>query len=274
MNFIIFAATFYTLILVGMYLLQTKLVYPGSETRAKPELYGGAGIQEITLTTSDGIELTHWYQAAKNPSYPVIVAFHGNAGHTGDRLEKLSYLTELGYGLFQVEYRGYAGHAGIPSEQAFKSDGLDAMNWLKDQGYTDEQLIMYGESLGTGMAVWLASKHNVKAVILEAPYSSIADVAQSKYWFLPARFLLKDKWKSHEAIKDVKAPVFIFHGEKDGVIPVQFSRKLLKAIPGQKQAAFFEKGFHMDLYEHGAEKDVTAFLNKYVMPTMEKVGAE
>ncbi len=268
MNWILFALTFYSLVLVGMYLLQTKLVYPGSEERGKPELYGGKEVQEITLKMDDGILLTHWYKAPDNPKYPVVVAFHGNAGHTGDRLSKLKYLTDMGYGLFQVEYRGYAGHEGTPSERAFKADALKAVEWLEGQGYRSDNLIAYGESLGTGMAIWLASEHPVQAVILEAPYSSIADVAQSKYWFLPVGLLLKDKWHSDKTILKVKAPVFIFHGEKDRAIPIKFSRKLLDLVPGEKQSVFFEHGYHMDLYEHGVEENIQEFLGLYVLPKL------
>ncbi|WP_419904257.1 alpha/beta hydrolase [Kiloniella sp.] len=265
MNWILFFATFYLAVLVGMYLLQTKLVYPGGEPRGNPEIYGGVGVQEIQLEMDDGVLLTHWFIPPTNKNLPVVVAFHGNAGHTGDRLSKLKYFTEMGFGLFQVEYRGYAGHDGTPSEEAFKADGLTALKWLDTQGYSKNNLIMYGESLGTGMAVWLAAQFPVKAVILEAPYSSIADVAQAKYWFLPVKYLLRDKWRSDLSILDVKAPVFIFHGENDEVIPIAFSRKLFELIKNEKQAIYFEDGYHMDLYDHGAEKNVREFVNEYVL---------
>ncbi|MEH6632025.1 MAG: alpha/beta hydrolase [Halopseudomonas aestusnigri] len=269
MNWILFAATFYIMVLVGMYLIQTKLVYPGGPPRERPEQYGGVGVQEIHLEMEDGVRLTHWFIPPTNKNFPVVVAFHGNAGHTGDRLAKLKYFTEMGYGLFQVEYRGYAGHEGTPSEQAFKADGLIALKWLSEQGYTKDKLIMYGESLGTGMAVWLASQFPVQAVILEAPYSSIADVAQAKYWFLPVKYLLKDKWRSDLSIRDVRAPVFIFHGENDEVIPIDFSRKLFDLIPNDKQAIYFDDGYHMDLYDHGAEKNVREFLQEFVTEKLE-----
>ncbi len=269
MNWILFAATFYIMVLVGMYLIQTKLVYPGGPLRERPEQYGGVGVQEIHLEMEDGVRLTHWFIPPTNKNLPVVVAFHGNAGHTGDRLAKLKYFAEMGYGLFQVEYRGYAGHEGTPSEQAFKADGLIALKWLSEQGYTKDKLIMYGESLGTGMAVWLASQFPVQAVILEAPYSSIVDVAQAKYWFLPVKYLLKDKWRSDLSIIDVKAPVFIFHGENDEVIPIAFSRKLFELIPNDKQAIYFDDGYHMDLYDHGAEKNVREFLQKFVAEKLE-----
>ncbi|MFD2207413.1 alpha/beta hydrolase [Kiloniella antarctica] len=265
MNWILFAATFYIVVLVAMYLLQTRLVYPGSDLRSKPEAYGGVGVQEIQLKMADEVQLTHWFIPPRKKHYPVVVAFHGNAGHTGDRLAKLKYFTEMGFGLFQVEYRGYAGHEGTPSEQAFKADGLSALKWLSEQGYNKDKLIMYGESLGTGMAVWLGSQFPVQAVILEAPYSSIADVAQAKYWFLPVKYLLKDKWRSDLSIQDVKAPVFLFHGENDEVIPIALSRKLFELIPNDKQAIYFEDGYHMDLYDHGAEKNVREFLQEFVI---------
>ncbi|WP_020591917.1 alpha/beta hydrolase [Kiloniella laminariae] len=265
MGWIMSAVTVYVGLMVVMYLLQPFLLYPGASPREEPEFYGVEGMEKVSLTMDDGISLTHWFKAPTRPGYPVVLAFHGNAGHTGDRLPKLKYLLEMGFGLLQVEYRGYAGHKGRPSETAFKADGLKAMSWLLEQGYSEQQIITYGESLGTGMAIWLAARFQVQAVILEAPYSSIAEVAQAKYWYLPAKWLLRDKWRSDLAIRDVRAPLFIFHGEKDELIPVELSRRLLSLAPGEKQSAFFQEGYHMDLYDHGAEKNVRNFLEKYVL---------
>jgi fermentation-respiration switch protein FrsA (DUF1100 family) len=234
----------YGLLLGGMFVLQRSMLYFPPEDRPELASVGGTGIEAVTVTTEDGLELVHWYRPPTAPGGPVIVIFHGNAGHIGDRVPKYWPLLKAGFGVFFAEYRGYGGNPGRPTEAGLTADGLSVMAHLGARGIALERIVLYGESLGTGLAIKLAAGHPVAGLILEAPPGSIAELAQAHYWYVPAKWLLLDQWNAIDLMDRVTAPLLLLHGEA----PVRFGRRVYEASGGEKEAFFPPTGGHADLY--------------------------
>ena len=184
----------YGLLVGSLFWFQRSLLYvpPGD----RPDLAAAAisGLEAVAIETEDGLELTHWYRPPANPGAPVVILFHGNAGHIGDRAAKYRPLFEAGFGVFLAEYRGYGGNPGSPTEEDLTADARSVLAFLAARGVTPARTIVYGESLGTGLAVKMAADRPVAGLVLEAPPGSIAEVAQAHYWYVPAKWMIWDKW--------------------------------------------------------------------------------
>jgi len=246
-----FAAMFggYLIVLSAVFAMQRSLLYPAGKATPDTALAAAAGIRIITTRTADGIDLTHWYLPPEDDQAPVLVVFHGNAGHVGDRVPKLAELMRAGFGLLLAGYRGYGGNPGKPSEDVLSADARLLLDWLAGQGVSPERTVLYGESLGTGIAVKMATERPAAAVILEAPYTSVVDVAQAQYWFLPARWLVLDTWDSVSRIAQINMPLLLMHGLRDRTIPARFGQGLFEAAVDPKQIVLVEDGEHTDLYD-------------------------
>jgi len=249
----------YAALVGGLYLFQRQLLY--FPDRARPELFGleQLGVREAMLQTEDGLSLLSWYLPAQ-PGRPVIAYFHGNGGHVGYRAERLLRFAREGFGVLMVEYRGYGGNPGTPSETGFYTDGRAALAFLDREGVTPNRLMLYGESLGSGVAVALAAERQVAAVILEAPPTSVAEVAQCHFPFVPAARMVTDRYDSLSRIGKVKAPILVLHGERDRVVPIRYGRALLDAAPEPKEGWFAPDAGHEDLARYGAMDVVVAFI--------------
>ena len=233
-----------------------------------PERAGVPEMAAVELTTVDGLDLLAWYRAPPQ-SAPTVVFFHGNAGHIGHRARKVRPLLDAGFGVLLVSWRGYGGNPGSPTEQGLYHDARAALSLLADAGVPSSRVVLYGESLGTGPAVQLATERPVAAVVLEAPFTSVAEVAQRHYWFLPARHLVIDRFDSLSKITRIGAPLLIVHGEKDRVVSVEMGRALLAAAREPKEAVFVPDAGHNDLYDHGVADAVIAFVERTVGPVHE-----
>jgi len=257
--FLGFAVVAYAALVGGLYLFQRQLLY--FPDRARPELFGleQLGVREAMLQTEDGLSLLSWYLPAQ-PGRPVIAYFHGNGGHVGYRAERLLRFAREGFGVLMVEYRGYGGNPGTPSETGFYTDGRAALAFLDREGVTPNRLMLYGESLGSGVAVALAAERQVAAVILEAPPTSVAEVAQCHFPFVPAARMVTDRYDSLSRIGKVKAPILVLHGERDRVVPIRYGRALLDAAPEPKEGWFAPDAGHEDLARYGAMDVVVAFI--------------
>jgi fermentation-respiration switch protein FrsA (DUF1100 family) len=256
-----FAVVAYAALVGGLYLFQRQLLYLPDLTR--PELLGleKLGVREVTLSTEDGLSLLSWYLPPR-PSRPVIAYFHGNGGHIGYRAERLLRFAREGYGVLMAEYRGYGGNPGTPSETGFYADGRAALTFLDRERVAANRLVLYGESLGSGVAVKLAAEQQVTAVILEAPPTSVAEVAQSHFPFVPAARMVVDRFDSLSRIGKVKAPILVLHGERDRVVPVRYGRALLAAAPEPKEGWFAPEAGHEDLARYGSLDVVVAFIDR------------
>jgi hypothetical protein len=223
----------YVVILAALFLGQRALLFPASPRQASAAEAGLEGAGDVVLTTPDGERLVGWWRPPQ-PGRAVIVYFHGNGGSLYDRRFRVRALMEGGRGVLAVSYRGYSGSTGRPSEPGLHTDARTAHAWVT-QGYEAERIVLYGESLGSGVAVRLAAERPVGGVILDAPFTSTADVARRLYGWLPVGLLMRDQFPSVDVIGAVKAPILILHGERDGVTPIGLGERLFAAAAEPKR---------------------------------------
>jgi hypothetical protein len=254
----------YLLLLSGMFLFQRTLLYPAGTELPDIGSFEMPDLHEVKITAEDGLIQKHWYLPASRAGAPTVVVFHGNAGQLADRIPKFRFLADFGLGVFFVGYRGYSGNEGSPTQSHLTADAVKVLDWLEDQAVAPELTVLYGESLGSGVAVQAAAERKVAAVVLEAPFTSVGEVAQSHYWYLPARLLIRDQWNSLARAHLLTAPVLVLHGERDAVTKVEFGRRLLAAIEAPKEGIFVPEAGHNDLYDFGLKDRVTSFIAQAV----------
>jgi fermentation-respiration switch protein FrsA (DUF1100 family) len=254
----------YTVFVGALFLLQRQMMYHPDQQLPSVVESGVPDMKAVTTTTEDGLDLVSWYQAAE-PGQPTLVLFHGNAGNIGDRAFKARPFLRAGYGVLLSGYRGYGGNPGSPSEDGLYADARSVLNFLGTSGVPPEKWVLYGESLGSGVAVEMArewaGKMPVRAVVLEAPFTSMGDAAAAHYPFIPARWLVRDRYNSVDKISGIKAPLLIIHGDKDGTVPTKLGRRLFEAASGPKQAHWIAGAGHNNLYEFGVETLVREFID-------------
>ena len=241
-----------------LYFSQRSMMYFPETIHTSPAQAGLPEAEEISLTSADGVRLVGWHVAPRDGK-PVILYFHGNGGALRYRVERFHKLIREGLGLVAVEYRGYAGSEGSPSEAGLFADAEAAYAFAAGR-YRPEQIVLWGESLGSGVAVYLAAEKPVGRVILEAPFTSAAAVASGRYWFMPVRLLMKDQFRSDERIASVTAPVLILHGVNDRVVPYAMGERMFDLAQGKKHIVRFLEGSHEDLDQYGALHAVGRFL--------------
>lgn len=262
------AAAIYVVVLVLMAVLQRHFLYYNDSplpTRTESHV---PQMDEVHFTTEDGVNLFAWTQAPSDAGKPWVVMFHGNAGTIGGRAYKARVFLKAGYGVMMVEYRGYGGNEGDPSEDGLYADARAGLAYLKSKGVSGKKVVIYGESLGTGVAVAAAHEaaqkgEAVAAVLLEAPFTSIIDVAASHYPFLPVSLVLRDRYDSMSRIKAINAPLFVVHGGQDWTVPQKLGRKLYGAAHEPKQALWLDGAGHDDLYDYDVGPALLAFLKAY-----------
>jgi len=249
---------FYVALLSVMYLSQRKLLY--FPLKVRPALESLSGVySEVKTQTAVQLTLTHWY-AKRGSSY--VVVFHGNAGNIEGRGYKFEFLVDQGYSVLLVSYRGYGDNPGRPTEKDLISDSALALEWLfKQERVSPKEVVLLGESLGSGVAVALASKYPVKGLIFDGAYSSITDVGQSAYPLIPVRWLLKDTWNSQSRIQKVKSPMLFIHSKKDSVIPFRFAQRLFQSANEPKKSLWLEHSDHnYNLEIESVKQSVIEFL--------------
>jgi fermentation-respiration switch protein FrsA (DUF1100 family) len=253
-----FAVLLYVAFVGLLVAMERSFLYPASAQRVTAPQAGLAEFQDLSLTTGDGERLVAWWKPPQ-PGRAVLLYFHGNGGSLWNRRNRARLLAEDGRGFLIVSYRGYSGSTGAPTESGLREDARAAHAWLAKQ-YRPERIVLYGESLGSGVAVRLASERPVGGLILEAPYTSTADVAKLTYWFVPVDLLMRDQFRSIEAVAEVQSPLLILHGEEDGLIPIRLGEKLYEAAPGPKRFIRLPGVGHLDVLERGAMEPVRSFL--------------
>jgi fermentation-respiration switch protein FrsA (DUF1100 family) len=243
---------------VLLYFAQRSMMYFPETIHTSPAQAGLPEAQEISLTTADGVHIVGWHVAPRE-GQPVILYLHGNGGALRYRVERFRKLIKEGIGLVAIEYRGYGGSEGSPSETGLFADA-DAAYAFAASHYRPDQIVFWGESLGTGLAIHLAAEKPVGRVILEAPFTSAAAVAAQRYWFMPVRLLMKDQFRSDERIQKVTAPILILHGLKDQVVPYAMGEQMFDLTKAKKHIVRFLDGGHEDLDRYGALHAVARFL--------------
>ncbi len=250
----------YAAVLALLYVKQREMLYPRNPARAEIATANLPGVEETVLTAADGETLVAWLVPPREGK-PVLLFFHGNAGNFGRPIRQTRFrsLTEDGTGLFAVNYRGYGGSTGSPTEDGLALDARAAYAEAAGR-FGAERLIGYGESLGTGVVLKLAADVPLKAVILEAPYLSTAAVAQQLYPYIPVGLFMQDQFHSDRVIGRVKAPLLVLHGERDGVIPFSQGEALFALANPPKRFVRFPEGNHENLPAHGSVPQIRRFL--------------
>jgi fermentation-respiration switch protein FrsA (DUF1100 family) len=235
---------------------QRSLFYPADPARTDPASVGLSEFTEVLITTSDDETLVTW-QHPVPAGRPTVIYFHGNGGTLRNRVHQYRTIAQAGFGVVALSYRGYGGSTGSPFEAGLKIDALAAYDAAAEQG---APLIVFGESLGTGLAVYVASQRPVAAVILQSPYTALWRVAAWRAPWLPVNLLATERMATEDIIGEIDAPLLIQHGRLDKSIPVEMSIQLVERAPEPKQAVYFDKAGHNNLWRYGAWAGIERFL--------------
>ena len=257
---LIVVLTGYACGLVVLFFAQRSFLFPiPTAERTTPQAAGFPEAQEHVLTAADGEKVIVWHVPAR-PGHPVILYFHGNGDFLAGFFGRFRDVIADGTGVVALSYRGYAGSSGQPSERGLLLDAAAAYAFTTAR-YSADSIVVWGFSLGTGVAVALAADRPVGRVILEAPYTSISDVAASAFWFAPVRLLMRDQFRSDERIAGVRAPLLVMHGALDPAIPVTFGERLFALANEPKRFVRIARGGHNDLDNFGAIEIARNFIN-------------
>jgi fermentation-respiration switch protein FrsA (DUF1100 family) len=240
----------YALVVAVLYVSQRAMLYHPTVTHISPAAAGLPQAQEIALDASDGEKLIAWHVPPRGDK-PVVIYFHGNAEIVPWRAERHRATIADGTGLIALNFRGYGGSTGMPTEEGLHRDAAAAYAFAAAR-YPPGRIVLWAHSLGTGVAVKLASTKPIAKLILEAPYSSIVDVAAEKFSLVPVRWLMKDQFHSDQWIGSVHAPLLIMHGGRDDVIDIRFAERLFALAHEPKRFIRYDNGGHNDLDDYGA----------------------
>ena len=254
---------FYVLLLIIVFFFQGNLLYHPTtdnylQNQAERE---PAEIEKVKITTKDKINLIGWFYNRNLEEFKTILFFHGNAGSLENRTYKLNHFKNLNLNFLIIAWRGFNGNKGKPNEMGLYEDAKSAIKWLKAKGIKEKNIILYGESLGTGVAVEVAQNKNYAGVILESPFTSMVNMGKKYYPFFPVNLLLKDKFESYKKINNIFVPVLIMHGKVDKIVPYDMGKKMYELANEPKFFYSQEYGGHMIEYD---EKLLSA-LKKFIL---------
>ena len=249
----------YSFVLVFLYFYQRNLLYHPNENNYSDDKIT-VNIEKVNIKTSDNINLLGWYHEKNLKEFKTLIFFHGNAGSLENRIHKLNHFKDMNVNFLIIAWRGFSGNSGEPSENGLYKDGKSAIDWLIKKGISEQKLILYGESLGTGVAVHLAQNRNFSGVILETPFTSMIDAAKTFYPYIPVKLLLKDKFENYKKIKNINSPILIMHGEADQIVPFSMGKKLYEIANKPKYSYFTKYDNHMMEYDEKLILALKSFL--------------
>lgn len=247
MNIIFYAIFGYIMLLFGFYVYQRRLIYQPSSNKIT---VNHPKLKPVFLTTNDNLNILAWYHQATN-NQPTIIYFPGKAGTIADRVAGLAHFIDQDYGLLLISYRGYAGNQGFPSEHGLYEDARAGLNFLQKQ-LALSKVVIFGESLGTGIAIQMALEFPNPLLVLQSPYTSIVEMAKHRYPWLPLAPLVKDVYNSIAKASEIKQHTIIIHGKKDKVIPFSMAKKLYANISAKKQLLVMDNAGHEDVLNNKA----------------------
>jgi fermentation-respiration switch protein FrsA (DUF1100 family) len=251
----------YLLVNLFVYFYQRNLLYNPSENNYLNDKIN-FDYQEIFIETDKNIKLKSWFINKDLKRFKTLVFFHGNAGNLLNRVHKLNELSKLDLNILLISWRSFSGNKGKPTEENLYYDAKQIVKWLKTQGLDNKDIVLYGESLGTGVAIELASKNNFGGIILESPFTSMVDTAKIYYPYLPVNLLLRDRYDSKSKIKNIKSPVLIMHGKMDNIVPQRMGLELFEKANNPKFGYFPEDDDHMMEYNSQLLSKIKLFINQ------------
>ena len=243
---------------VGIYFVQGAFVFPVPE--GEVAVNPASGFAPVVIETPDGEKLRAFYHPPGERAASILV-FHGNAETAANQIGRGAALAQAGFGVLLVEYRGYGGSTGEPSEAGVITDGLASYDFLRKE--MDGPIGILAHSLGTGAAIPVAAARPVFAVVLESPFTSLLDIARYRVSVMPPfHFMLKYPFRNDERIGGVTAPILIIHGTEDKVIPFEEGKKLAALAPAGTEFIKIEGAGHNNLGRYGDMKMATSFFEK------------
>jgi len=260
LNLILALAGIFALIVVIGRLLHRYFIYLPDCTRVDPMDAGLQGVEEIAFKATDGTKLIAWYRPARG-SKPTLLYFTGNSGNAASRAGKIRTIAADGYGVFMLNYRRYGGSEGRPSESRIAADAVSAYDCLRGLGIAPHDVIAYRESLGTAVATRLSLQRHIEALVLEAPFTSIVDVGRLMWKGFPLALIMADQYRTIDRIAAVTVPLFIVHGGRDAIIPLDQARRVFHAANQPKSLTVVPQAGHNDLFDRGAWERVRGFLD-------------
>ena len=251
----------YFIIILFVYFYQRNLLYHPSENNYLNDKIT-FNYEEIFIETDKKIKLKSWFIKKDLDKFKTILIFHGNAGNLFNRVYKLNELNKLDVNILLISWRGFSGNKGKPTEKNLYHDAEEAVKWLNNRGAISKNIILYGESLGTGVATELGTSNAFGGIILESPFTSIANAAKIYYPYLPVNIILKDRYDSIGKIKNITIPILIMHGKKDNIVPQKMGLELYEKANQPKFSYFPENDDHMMEYNDNLLNSIKLFINK------------
>ena len=251
-------ATYLIFTFILYYYQRSLLYYPSVNNYSGDEL--NVSISKVKIKTSDNIELLSWYHAKDIKKYKTILFLHGNAGSLENRINKINHFNDIDVNFLIISWRGFSGNKGKPTENGLYIDAKSAVDWLLNKGVNKKNIIIYGESLGTGVATEISQNENFAGIILESPFTSMVAAGKSKYPIFPIGLLLKDKYESDKKIKNIKSPILIMHGEDDRIVPFWMGKKLYELANQPKYSYFSKYDDHMMEYNENLLNTLKKFI--------------
>ena len=251
----------YFIIILFVYFYQRNLLYHPSENNYLNDKIT-FNYEEIFIETDKNINLKSWFIKKDLNKFKTILIFHGNAGNLFNRVYKLNELNKLDVNILLISWRGFSGNKGKPTEKNLYHDAEEAVKWLNNRGAISKNIILYGESLGTGVTTELGTSNAFGGIILESPFTSIANAAKIYYPYLPVNIILKDRYDSIGKIKNITTPILIMHGRKDNIVPQKMGLELYEKANQPKFSYFPENDDHMMEYNDNLLNSIKLFINK------------
>ena len=266
MKFLFVVVAGYGLIIVIVYLMQSRMLYlpnvSGRELAMTPSDVG-MDYEDVSIESADGVTLHGWF--VDGPSSQVLLFFHGNAGNISHRLDSIRQFRNVGLSVLIIDYRGYGQSSGRTTEKGIYRDANEAWGYLtEDRGISTSDIVIFGRSLGASVAAQLATQHQPLALIVESSFTSVPDIAQELYPWLPARWMSRFSHSTRDYITDVRCPVLVVHSRDDEIIPFRHGEAIFAAA-NEPRTLLTLRGSHNDaflrderIYIEGLRKFLTA----------------
>ena len=247
----------YFLIVIFLFFYQRKLLYHPGENNYLDDASLNHNIEKIYIPSDQKLVAWHF---KKNPKLKTLLFFHGNAGKIDNRIYKLNEFSKLNINYLIFAYRGFSGNEGEPTEKGLYKDARAVKYWLNLNNIQDNEIILYGESLGTAIAVDLAKEFDFSGIILESPFTSMQKLAKIYYPYLPIKLLLKDKYKTDEKMQNINSSILIMHGKKDKIVPFFMGEKIFDLAKNPKHSFFVDYDDHMMGYSNSLLDSLDKFI--------------
>ncbi len=268
-RFLVLLVLVYSGAAAWLYIQQDSMIFlPHIPTREIVQTPASIGLEfeDLTITTSDEERVHAWF-IPNNKSKTVILVCHGNAGNISHRLDTLRRFHDIGLNVLLFDYRGFGQSTGVPGEQGTYLDARAAWGYLIDKGFSAEQIVIFGRSLGGGVATELASQQDAAAVILESTFTSVPDRGAELYPWLPVQLLARTHYNNLAKVSRINSPLLVLHSVSDELIPFHHGRQLFQAAKEPKEF-YTLNGDHNDGWrmENGYNQVIASFLKKHLSP--------